>query len=413
MHDPYAAFRHSNFPKYLSGNFIATSGMMMQEVAVGWELYERTGSAFALGMVGLVGVLPLIVLALPAGHVADRFPRKRVLMWSQLLFIASSLGLAAVSLAHGHVVLVYLCLALAGVARTFQGAAKGSLLPQIIEPHRFGNAVTWNSMGWQLAAVIGPALGGLVIGLTHRAPPVYLLNAFAALVFLGLLLWIRPLVTTTSAASASLESLLGGVRYIRKTPVLLAAITLDLFAVLLGGAVSLLPIFAKDILKVGPSGLGWLLAAPSIGAVVTALVLAHRPFQRAGRALLWSVIGFGVATIVFGLSKNFALSLTMLVLLGALDGVSVIIRSTLVQVRTPDELRGRVAAINSLFIGTSNELGGFESGVLASAIGPVGSVVVGGVGTIVSVVAIARVWPEIRELKTLEESEPAESPLLA
>lgn len=403
MHDAYASFRQSNFPRYLSGNLISTAGMQMQAVAVGWELYERTGSAFALGMVGLVEVLPLIILALPAGHVADRYSRRRVLMWAQLVFTVSSIGLAAVSLEHGPIALLYVLLFCGGIARTFQGAAKGSLLPQIVAPSQFANAVTWNSAGWQIASVIGPALGGLLIGLTHRAWPVYLAAAVAALAFLVLLVGVRPLAPSSTSASASLEGLLGGVKFIRKTPVLLAAITLDLFAVLLGGAVTLLPIFAKDILHVGPTGLGWLLAGPSVGAVLMALVLAHRPFRRAGRALLLAVIGFGVATIVFGLSRSFPLSLSMLVLLGALDGVSVIIRSTLVQVRTPDQLRGRVAAINSLFIGTSNELGGFESGVLASAIGPVGSVVVGGVGTILSVAVIARVWPEIRRLGALEE----------
>jgi len=308
-----------------------------------------------------------------------------------------------VSLSHGPIVVLYVLLFCGGIARTFQGAAKGSLLPQVVEPSQFANAVTWNSAGWQIASVIGPALGGLLIGLTHRAWPVYLSAAVTALAFLVLLLGIHPLVSSGAPASASLEGLLGGVKFLRQTPVLLAAITLDLFAVLLGGAVTLLPIFAKDILHVGPTGLGWLLAGPSAGAVLVALVLAHRPFRHAGRALLLAVAGFGTATIVFGLSRSFPLSLTMLVLLGALDGISVIIRSTLVQVRTPDQLRGRVAAINSLFIGTSNELGGFESGVLASAIGPVGSVVVGGVGTIVSVAVIARVWPEIRRLGRLEE----------
>lgn len=403
-HDPYSAIRHPNFRFYLSGNIIATIGQQMQTVAVGWELYERTGSALALGGVGLAQVLPIILLTLPAGHVSDRYPRIRVLMVSQLLFAACSAGLALVSLAHGPLSLVYLLLVLTGVARSFQAPAKGALLPQIVEPTRFSNAVTWNSVGWQLAAVIGPALGGAVIGLSHRAAPVYLIDMAAALGFMLLLLRVRPLVPM-SATPASISGLLDGVRFLRRTPVLLAAITLDLFAVLLGGAVTLLPVFAKDILHVGPSGLGWLLSAQSIGAVLMLLTLAHRPFSNAGPALLRSVIGFGVATIVFGFSKNFWLSFAMLTLMGALDGVSVVIRSTLVQVRTPDHLRGRVAAINSLFIGTSNELGGFESGAVASLIGPVAAVVAGGIGTVVVVAATARVWPEIRKLRRLEEPE--------
>ncbi|MEO8199048.1 MAG: MFS transporter [Gemmatimonadota bacterium] len=401
-HNPYAAFLQPNFRLYVSGNIIATIGQQMQTVAVGWELYERTGSALALGGVGLVQVLPIVLLTLPAGHVADRYSRRLVLMLSQVLFIVSSLGLAAVSFVHGPLILFYFFLFLTGTARAFQGPAKGALLPQIVEPDRFSNAVTWNSVGWQLAAVLGPALGGAVIGLSHQATPVYVIDAVMALIFLGLIAPIRPL-SNTAGTPPALRDLLGGVEFIRRTPVLLAAITLDLFAVLLGGAVTLLPIFAKDILHVGPAGLGWLLAAQSIGAVAMALVLAHRPFRRAGPALLRAVVGFGLATIVFGLSRNFLLSFAMLMVLGALDGVSVIIRSTLVQVRTPDYLRGRVAAINSLFIGTSNELGGFESGALASIVGPVASVVVGGIGTIVVVGAVARLWPEIRALSTLDE----------
>ena len=403
-HDPYSAIRHPNFRAYLSGNIIATIGQQMQTVAVGWELYERTGSALALGGVGLAQVLPIILLTLPAGHVSDRYPRIRVLMVAQLLFAVCSAGLALVSLAHGPLRLVYLLLVLTGVARSFQAPAKSALLPQIVEPSRFSNAVTWNSVGWQLAAVIGPALGGAVIGLSHRAAPVYLIDMAAALGFMLLLFRVRPLVSMSSVPP-SIRGLLDGVRYLRSTPVLLAAITLDLFAVLLGGAVTLLPVFAKDILHVGPSGLGWLLSAQSIGAVLMLLTLAHRPFANAGPALLRAVIGFGLATVVFGLSRNFWLSFAMLVLMGALDGVSVVIRSTLVQVRTPDHLRGRVAAINSLFIGTSNELGGFESGAVASLIGPVAAVVAGGVGTVIVVGVTARVWPEIRALRRLEEPE--------
>ncbi len=400
-HDPYAAFRSSNFQFYLSGNVIATIGQQMQTVAVGWELYERTGSALALGGVGLVQVLPIILLTLPAGHVADRYSRRLVLMVSQVLFVLSSIGLAMVSFYHGPLPIFYLFLFLTGTARAFQGPAKGALLPQIVESSRFSNAVTWNSVGWQLAAVLGPALGGAVIGITRHATPVYAIDAVTALIFLCVLLPVRPLAAG-GGNPPGFRDLLGGITFIRQTPVLLAAITLDLFAVLLGGAVTLLPIFAKDILHVGPSGLGWLLAAQSIGAVIMAILLAHRPFRRAGPALLRAVIGFGVATIIFGFSRNFYLSFVMLVALGALDGVSVIIRSTLVQVRTPDYLRGRVAAINSLFIGTSNEMGGFESGALASLIGPVASVVVGGLGTIVVVGVVARLWPEMSRLKTLD-----------
>jgi MFS family permease len=377
----------------------------MQTVAVGWDLYERTGSALALGGVGLVQVLPVVALTLPAGHVVDRWSRKRVLIGALLLMLLSSLGLAAVSFTKAHFSLMYVCLLLQGTGRAFFSPAKESLGPQLLPNELFPEGATWRSTVFELAAVLGPALGGTVIGITHSATPAYLIAAGTAATFALLVSSVHPRPFAPPEYIGMRDALLGGVRFMRSTPMLLAIITLDMVAVFLGGATALLPIYAKDILHVGPTGLGFMLAAPSVGALVTAVALTQRPpMNRAGRALLLSVIGFGAATIVLGISRSFNLSMIMLVLIGAFDCVSVIIRMTLLQLLTPDELRGRVNAINSLFVGMSNELGEFESGTLAAFVGPVAAVVIGGVGTIASVFAVARVWPEVRRLGSLRHA---------
>jgi MFS family permease len=401
-HDSYAALRLGGFRRYLAGNVVSVLGMQMQTVAVGWEVYEKTGSPLKLGYVGLAQFLPLVLLALPAGHVADNFNRKRIVMAAQAVMAACSLALAVNSLRHGPVWVVYGCLLLNGVARAFQNPAKSSLMPQIVPRPAFGNAVSWNSGGFELASMSGPAVGGALIAVFRSAMFVYVGNAVAALTFLTLLAGIRYERRAGERNPLTLESLAAGFKFVRRTEVVLGAMTLDMFAVLLGGATMLMPVYAKDILHVGPRGLGWLMAAPSIGAFTTAMLLAHRPpMQKAGRSLLLAVTGFGAATIVFGLSTNFWLSISMLLLLGVFDSVSVVVRHTLVQVLTPDEMRGRVSAINGLFIGTSNELGGFESGLVAGLFGPVVSVVAGGVGTLVVVLTVALVWPKLRRYGAL------------
>ena len=411
-HDPYLALRARGFRRFLAGNVLGTFGLQMQGVAVGWELYERTHSALALGLVGLAQVTPIMLLFLPVGHVVDRYDRRQVLMGAQGVLALAAFGLALVSAEHGSVPLVYGLLLLGGTARAFIGATKAALLPEVVPAGSFPNAVAWNSGGWQTAEVLGPAAGGLLLGLTRNPALVYLSHGVLALAFLALLAGVPSLEARTRGPVASLDSLLEGARYVWRTRILLAAITLDLFAVLFGGAVALLPVYAKDILHVGPAGLGWLLAAQAIGAVATTIILAHLPpFRRAGPALLRAVAIFGCAMIVFGLSRWFVLSLAALAVAGAADGVSVVIRSTLAQLRTPSELRGRVSAVNSLFIGTSNELGYFESGALASLVGPVASVVAGGVGTLLVVSAVAAGWPEVRRLGRLDEGlTAAESP---
>lgn len=406
-HDPYRALRDAGFRRYLTGNLLGTLGLQMQAVAVGWELYERTHSALALGLTGLVQFLPMVLFFLPVGHLIDRFDRRKVLLGAQAGLCIAALGLATVSVLHAPVPFIYALLFLSGTGRAFLAPAKGALLPTIVPSGAFESAVAWNSGTWQTAEIIGPAVGGGLLALTRSPAHVYLAHAVLAAGFFALLLGVRARGVPRSTPVLSMDSLLEGARYVRRTPILLAAITLDLFAVLFGGAVVLLPVYAKDILHVGPAGLGWLLAAQSIGAVATTITLAHLPpLRRAGPALLRAVVLFGVATIVFGLSRSYLLSFTALAVAGAADSVSVVIRMTLSQLGTPDALRGRVSAVNSLFIGTSNELGNFESGALAALAGPVVSVVAGGIGTIVTVAVTAAKWPEIRRLGRLEETEP-------
>jgi len=406
-HDPYRALREAGFRRYLTGNLIGTVGFQMQGVAVGWELYERTHSAFALGIVGLVQVVPIILLFLPVGHLVDRYDRRTVLMLALAGLALAAVGLAAVSLTRAPVPLFYALLFLSGTARALLGPAKSALLPEIVRLEAFQSAVAWNSGGWQMAEVIGPAIGGALLAATRSPALVYLTHAALALAFVALVAGVRTSGESRPIVAATLDSLLDGARYVMRTRILLAAITLDLFAVLFGGAVALLPVYAKDILHVGPAGLGGLLAAQAIGAVSTTLVLAHLPpLRRAGPALLRAVTLFGLAMIAFGLSRHYLLSFLALGVAGSADSVSVVIRMTLSQLGTPNELRGRVSAVNSLFIGTSNQLGEFESGAVAGLFGPVFSVVAGGIGTLVVVGLVAAAWPEVRRLGKLEEATP-------
>ncbi len=402
---PYAVLRHRDFSLYLAARFIAALGQQMLTVAVGWELYERTHLSLALGMVGLTQMVPMVLLILPAGHVADNYERKRTILGMVFLATLSSMGLALISALHGHVLWIYGCLFAAGVARTFLWPASQAFLPQLVPRRIFSRAVTWNTGAFHLSSVLGPAAGGALIALTHKAVVVYAINAVATLACLALIALVRSQQAVIPRAEMSLASLLAGFKFVYQTKIILGTITLDLFAVLLGGATALLPVYAKDILHAGPTGLGILQAALPLGSVVSAFYLAHRPpLQRAGRALIRAVAAFGVATIAFGLSRWFWLSFAMLFICGAVDNVSVVVRHTLVQLLTPDEMRGRVSAVNSLFIGTSNELGGFESGLVAQLFGPVISVVSGGVGTILVVIATALNWPEIRKYGRLDGS---------
>lgn len=401
-HDPYSALRHRDYRLFLGGNTLAALGGESLGIAVGWEIYERTGSKALLGLTGLVQFLPVLLLALPAGQLVDRFNRKVILQLAQSTIALAALGLALLSWLQGPTDWVYPCLMLIGCGRAFTMPARSSLVSQVVPLDLLSNAVTWNSSGFQVAQVAGPALGGFMIYLTGPVGA-YLLTAGCCLTCVCLLLLVHPREITPLGAGRSLESLLAGVRFVWNNKLLLPAITLDLFAVLFAGATALLPVFAKDILDISPAGLGWLRAAPAIGAFVMALVLAHRPpMQRPGRALVHAVIGYGAAIVGFGLSRDPFLSFGLLAISGALDNVSVVIRATLMQMLTPDDMRGRVSAVNSVFISSSNQLGEAESGYTAEWFGPIVSVVGGGIATGVVVLAVIYVWPGLYHIGPLK-----------
>ncbi len=431
-HDPFAAVRERNYRLFVGGWLPASIGLQMQGLALAWEIWERTHDTLALGIVGLARALPTVLLALPAGRIVDLVDRRRVLVLTQLGFALTSILLVLGSIAWQRGVfgessravgVMYLLIALTGGARVFNGPSRSSLLPQMFRGGAIGpvfhNAITWNSGVFQLAATAGPLIAGYVIARTGRAWPVYAIAGIACLWFAIAAMFIQPyrrderhepLKSALHLASPSvlLPGMLEGVRHMWRQRTVLGAIALDLFAVLLGGATALMPVYA-DMLGVNAVGLGALRAAPFIGALVMAVVLAYRPpFRRAGAALLWSVAAFGACTIVFGASRNFVLSLAMLGLAGAVDNISVVIRHVLVIAHTPDHLRGRVAAVNSVFIECSNELGSFESGLVARLFGPVFSVVSGGVGTIFVVIGTALLIPGLRRLKRADVSAAAE-----
>ena len=396
--DPYTALRFTDFRHLMGGTLLATLGEQMLTVAIGWEIYARTHQAVMLGYVGLAQFAPVLLFSLVAGHAADRFDRRRVVMLSQGLMALTSIGLAALSLTSGPVALIYPLLIARGAGDAFNVAASGALPPQTVPASAFENAASWSRSLWQLSAIAGPALGGILIAASGSVTPVYFFDALAGVASILLISRIRGRQESRSGERMTLSRLMGGVRFIWRTPIILAAITLDMVAVLLGGATTLLPIFA-DMLGAGAAGLGLMAAAPSIGALLMATARAYLPpFRQAGRTLLLAVAGFGAVTIVFGLSRSFPLSLAMLFALGALDNISVVIRKTLMLTRVPDELRGRLAAVNNVFIGSSNQLGGFESGVAAQLLGPTLAVTLGGVGSILAVTAVALIWPELRRM---------------
>jgi MFS family permease len=408
-HDPYAALRYPSYVMYAGGWMVSVIGRQVQDLAVGYELYSRTGSKMALGWVGLSQAVPLLLLALPAGQLADRFDRRWLMIVSQIFWAASSLGLAIVSHYQGPIPLVYFLLVTGTIASASGWPARAAMLPQVVPPEIFNNAVTWNSSFFQIASVVGPAAAGLI--LLWGAPEAYIIDVCCGLTFAVLLTQLRLRPAERAKEPASFRTLTEGVRFVWRVPIILATISLDLFAVLLGGAVILMPVFAKDVLHVGKVGLGALRTAPAVGAFIGAILIAHLPpMRRAGLAMLWAVAGFGLATIVFGVSTSFTLSFVMLALTGAFDNVSVVVRHTLIQSLPPETMRGRVAAVNIIFIGASNELGAFESGTTAQWWGPATAVVIGGIGTLVVVAAIAYLAPQVRRLGSLRDIRPVEEP---
>lgn len=431
----YSILRIRDFARYLVGRFVASLGQQMLVVAIDWELYQRTHSALPLAMVGLSMMAPMILCTVPAGHFADTFNRKLIILVTTLLLTVTSVGLALASAFSLDVRWIYFFLCIIGAARTFLWPASAAFVTGLVPLNQLARAITFNSGAFQFSSVVGPAVFGAVLALTpgavahNSAWPVYALNGLASLLCFALVLPIRHKHKAKPAEPVSFKSLAEGFRFVFENKIILGTITLDLFAVLLGGAVTILPMFAHDVFHTGPSGLGWLRNAMAVGAVICGFILAHRPpLQKAGSAMLWAVAVFGVATILFGLANAdclgrwlllpdagwFWISFALLALAGAVDNISVIVRHSLVQILTPDEKRGRVSAVNSLFIGTSNELGGFRSGIVAflfttptalgnaQATGAIVSTVSGGIGTILVVLAVAWIWPEIRRYGKLE-----------
>jgi MFS family permease len=400
-----AAFHYPNFRWYMSARFLVTISSEMQSVAVAWQVYELTHRPLDLGLVGLAQFLPGIFLFLVAGHAADRIARQRILQSCYAAFSLCSLLLLFFTLrGMGSAYPIYLVLLGNGAVRAFNGPASQAFLPLLVPREHFPNAVAWGSSIFQTATIAGPMVGGLLYGITGSPAPVYTCAAIAYMMAFLLMLQISPPVMKRSGDNASSAMVLDGLRYIWRNKLILGAISLDLFAVLLGGAVALLPVYAREILNVGASGLGILRSAPGVGAVLMAIVVAHWPLRRnAGAAMLWCVAGFGLFTVVFGLSRDLALSLAALVLLGAFDMISVIVRHTMIQLATPDEMRGRVSAVNMVFIGASNEVGQFESGITAQWLGTIPAVVLGGIGTVVIVALWTRLFPSLRQVDRLTE----------
>jgi MFS family permease len=397
------AFTNPDFVLFQIARFLIVAAVEMQAVAVGWQVYDITKRALDLGLVGLAQFLPGILLFLVSGHTSDRFERRKVLgvCYSGYALCSGLLLFLAERSTHS-VRPIYAVLILLGVVRSFNGTASRSILPQLVPEEHFANAVAWNATTFQAATILGPSLGGILYAAFHGPSAVYACAMLTAVGALASTFRIRTRPQARRREPMTLKTVFAGLHFIWREKLILGAISLDLFAVLLGGAVALLPVYAREILHTGPWGLGLLRTAPGVGAALMAVALAHRPLRgRAGPTLLWSVAGFGVCTILFGVSTSLVLSLLSLICLGAADMVSVIIRATLVQLRTPDEMRGRVMAVDMVFIGTSNELGQFESGLTAQWFGTVPAVLLGGVGTLVVIALWAWGFPELRRAEEL------------
>ncbi|MGD0790360.1 MAG: MFS transporter [Terriglobales bacterium] len=402
------AFTYPNFVSYTLARFFVVVSLEMLSVAVGWQVYEITKRPLDLGYVGLAQFLPGFALFLFAGHAADLFDRRKLLMWCYGGFALCSALLLAISWRAPHSVhSIYVVLVLLGIFRCFNWPASRAILPHLVPEEHFSNAVAWNASTFQVATIAGPAIGGIAYALFRGPEAVYALAVAVSILSTIFTLRIHLLPTSPEKELAekepvSLRTVLAGFRFIWEKKLILGSISLDMFAVLLGGAVALLPIYARTILHTGPWGLGLLRSAPGVGAALMAIVVAHRPIRRrAGLTMLFCVAAFGALTIVFGISHSLILSLVALFLIGASDMVSVIIRATLVQVATPDEMRGRVNAVDMLFIGVSNELGEFESGLTAQWFGTVPAVVLGGVGTLLVIATWAWLFPELRNADQL------------
>lgn len=444
--DPYQALRYPGYRRYITGHFLSNVGRQSLIAAAMWQIYQWTHSATALGLVGLVNVLPVIAFALPGGSLADRFDRRMIIR--RAMFASALLSVALVLTSHYHahlptgglleamnrgllqlalfferqvdpaslrfdnpgLPLLYLLLFFQAIIRVLAGPSRAAIVPQLLPANALGNAITWNTSLFELSTVIGPALGGLIVAYGGYAAA-YSLDVFASLV-LALIMLDLPLAAGTSVTRPPTVSALAGARFIRDRKPVLAAMTLDLFAVVMGGATALLPIYADKILHVGPIGFGWLRSAPAIGAALTAIVSSHLPpFRRPGVVMMWAVAGFGLSLCVFSISTSFVLSLVALFLSGVCDNISVVVRHTMVQLMTPDFLRGRVTAVNQMFIGCSNEISALRAGITAALLGPVAAAGLGGLGIFGVTLFVAWKWPELKSVPPLHTLQPDEDAL--
>ncbi|MBO9195611.1 MFS transporter [Rhizobium sp. 16-449-1b] len=403
--DRFAAFRHSSYTRFFFARFLLSFSQQIVSVAVGWQMYDQTGSAIYLGLIGLVQFLPSLLLILVTGSVADRYNRRAIASLCSLVAALCTLTLLGMTMTGTFSPIpVFAVLLVFGIERAFMSPAVQSLAPNLVPADDLSNAIAWNSSSWQLAAITGPVIGGLLYGI--NAHTAYTVAVVFAGLGAGLLFLIPKPAQKTTGEAKSWDMILGGFKFIRTEKVVLGAISLDLFAVLLGGATALMPIFARDILTLGPWGLGLLRSAPGVGAIVMAVLLATYPLKhRAGVYMFVGVALFGLGTIVFGLSKNVELSIAALALMGAADMVSVYVRESLIALWTPDQLRGRVNAVNMVFVGASNELGEFRAGTMASVFGAVPAVVIGGIGTLVVAALWASGFPQLRKIDTLDAPE--------
>ncbi|MCE5301931.1 MAG: MFS transporter [Planctomycetaceae bacterium] len=405
--DPYIAWRTPDFRCFELSWFAMTFSKQIERLAIAVyfvNLYSSSDAALALAMMGLVQAAPIMLLAIFGGQLADRFDRRRLWIDTLVVNVVVSIGLIAAVWHNSSPVWIYVLLALNATAQSVGSPSRAALLPQLVSREAFTNAVTWNSTMFYMGSVTGPAIGGAILAVWHNPASALVAVAVWRLVALLAVWRIRHRQAVGDGQEISWESVVAGIRFVWKTKLILASITLDMFAVLLGGVTYLLPIFAKDILHVGPLGLGFLQGADAIGATCMAVMLVHLPpMRRAGVTLLWAVAGFGLATILFGVSTWFWFSMAMMFLVGALDNISVVVRHTLVQMLTPDEMRGRVSAVNNVFIVASNDLGGLESGLTTWLFGSAMlSAVFGGVGTMLVVVTVACLWPEILRIGSLQ-----------
>lgn len=403
-HDAYSALRFLPFRFFVLARMTLTLGVQMQAVIVGWQIYQLTQNPLALGLIGLTEAIPALSISLFAGHFADHYNRKRIIQFSQTVILIAYLSLAVLSLPQFsgllkmHIWLIYFFVFISGMVRGLFGPATSAFQGQLIPKKDYGNSVTWVSTIWQLSAMTGPALAGFIYAFTSAS---FTYAVAAVLVFSSIIFMagVHGKPFKVKKSTSLFDSLSHGLKFVFNNKIILSALSLDMFAVLFGGAVALLPIFAADILKTGAMGLGILRAAPALGAMTMAFALAHFPLnQKAGQKMLMAVMGFGICMIGFGLSQNFYLSLALLTVSGALDNISVVIRGTIVQTMTPHHMRGRVSSVNHIFIGSSNEIGAFESGLAASLMGLVPSVIFGGTMTLIVVAVTALVSPKLRKL---------------